>query len=60
MSVKWLNKQTINHTKNPENKKVKYKDCKKTKTTTKTWKDLQKAWSTTAEDYLKIQESLTP
>lgn len=39
---------------------VKYKDCKKTKTTTPTWKDLQKAWSTTAEDYLKIQESLTP
>lgn len=54
MSVKWLNKQTINHTKNPENKMVKYKDCKRTKTTaTTTWKDLQKAWSTTAEDYLK-------
>lgn len=31
MSVKWLNKQTINHAKNPENKMVKYKDCKKNK-----------------------------
>lgn len=57
MSVKWLNKQTINHTKNPENKMVKYKDCKKTKTT---WKDLQKAWSTTAEAYLKNTRKSNP
>lgn len=36
---------------------VKYKDCKKTKTT---WKDLQKAWSTTAEAYLKNTRKSNP
>lgn len=37
---------------------VKYKDCKKT--TTPTWQDLQKTWSTTAEDYLKNTRKSNP